>query len=595
MVIMTPDALGTLPQNWLHDAKLRRLALWGAAGCLAGALLGEILLAATRSTAVSGGQAVCLLIDCSGSMSVGGSGAEGRFGQKLREVKAAATSFVARHHGAADRIAVVGFGRSVHRASPLTGDAAQLDSAIARLADGGTTAMDLGLEAAARELDNLPDEWRDSSVPRSILLFTDGQPDDAEATLNAAGRCRSCGLRIVAIGTGDADTDFLDQVTGDRNLVFSVNSGDFDEGFRQAEKAIYGGSLVESGATQGFWRNLLRTAGWGLLAACGMSLALVAGQNRYLHRPAFSGGEATMAAIGGAVAGVCGALAGQVLYSFAAATVELPVIGALAAVLMPLGRIVGWTLMGLLAGWGLSWFVPNLGAARGALGGAVGGAVGGVAFILASVFMGSAGGLLGAAILGAAIGVMLALVEAAFRQAWLEVHYGGKEVVTVSLGTTPVKIGSDNRACQVYARGARPLACQYTFADGQVVCVDFATEKSTHVEPGYEQDIGGVRVVVRGSHQLGAVAPTGPGQAMKVAPPPAPKVARPSAAPPPDAIAPDAKAPARTLSAPPPPPRKAPPSSGTAPAQPAPMPAAPSGETRTIRPVPPPPPPHKKE
>lgn len=588
-----PDVLGSLPQNWFRDPKLRRMALWGAAGCLVGAFAGQILLAATGSKTRIG-QAVCLLIDCSGSMSVGGSGAEGRLGHKLHEVKAAASGFVSRHHGAADLIAVVGFGRIVHRAAALTSDTAKLESAIAGLDDGGTTAMDIGLEGAARELDNLPADWRGSNVPRSVLLFTDGQPDDADATLAAAGKCRSAGLQIVAIGTGDANTDFLAQVTGDPKKVFSVNSGDFEAGFQQAEKVIYGGSLVESGATAGFVRNLLRTAGWGLLAACGMSLALVAGQNRYLHRPAFSGGEATVAAIGGAAAGLFGATAGQLLYSLAAATVERPVIGLLAPVLMPLGRIVGWTLMGTLAGWGLSWFVPNLGRVRGALGGAIGGAIGGLAFIFASTLAGGAGGLLGAAILGAAVGIMLALVEAAFRQAWLEVHYGGKEIVTVSLGTTPVKIGSDNRACQVYARGARALACQYTFADGQVTCVDFAIEKSTPVAPGHEQEIGGVRVVVRGSHQLGAVAPSGPGQAMRVAPPPAAKIAKPSVAPPPDAIAPDAKVPARTLTAPPPPPRKASPD-GAPPATAPKPPAAPAGETRVIRPVPPPPPPHKKE
>jgi hypothetical protein len=325
-----------------------------------------------------------------------------------------------------------------------------------------------------------------------------------------------------------------------------------------------------------------------------MSLALVAGQNRYLHRPALTGKEATAAALGGAVAGACGAIAGQSLFSVAEATAGLPVIGYLAPVTMPLARVVGWTLMGLLAGWGLSWFVPNLLATRGALGGAIGGAVGGLAFLIASRAGGPIGALTGAAILGAAIGAMLAWVEAAFRQAWLEVHYGGKEVISVSLGAKPVKIGSDNRACQVYARGARPLACQYAFADGQVTFVDFATEKSQQVEIGHEQEIGGVRVIVRGSrdhHQDGA--PGAPAPATHIAPPPAPNVARPSAPAPPDAIAPEAKAPARTLTAPPPPPRKAA-APAPPPSAPASQPAPPAG-TRVIRPVPPPPPPRKKE
>src|SRR5690348_12099301 len=53
------------------DPKLVRFAIIGAVGCLIGAALGELLLAATRP-AVGPAQAVCLLIDCSGSMLYGG-------------------------------------------------------------------------------------------------------------------------------------------------------------------------------------------------------------------------------------------------------------------------------------------------------------------------------------------------------------------------------------------------------------------------------------------------------------------------------------------------------------------------------------------
>ncbi|HWB08433.1 MAG TPA: vWA domain-containing protein [Pirellulales bacterium] len=584
------NAVSMPPAGWFADPKVRRFALWGAAGCLAGALMGQLLLAATRSHTVQGAQAVCLVIDCSGSMR----------GDKLSEVKGAAQDFVSRHGSSTDRIAVVGFDNRVYRECPLTDDVSRLQRSIEGLLGGGSTAMDLGLRAGAQELEELPADWRNSSVARSILLFTDGQPDDADATLAAASSCRSSGARIVAIGTGDARTDFLERVTGDRKQVFQVGFGDFAAGFKQAEKAIYGGSLVEAGGgNESVLRTLIRTGAWGVLAACGLSLALVAGQNRYLRRAALTGGEATVAALGGAAAGFCGAVAGQLLYSLAAATANLPGIGLLAPITMPLGRLVGWTLMGGLAGWGMSWFVPNLGANRAALGGAIGGAVGGLAFLVAMHVTGDfLGALLGAAILGAAIAVMLAWVEAAFRQAWLEVHYG-KEVVTVSLGAKPVKVGSDNRACQVYARGARPLACQYTFGDGKVVCVDFATETSVAVEPGHEQEIGGVRVVVRGSRRAeksGATSygETIPGQVKSVAPPPPPKVSHSAAPPPPDAIAPDAKAPARTLSAPPPPPRKASPAKGSVSSPPAST-EVPQGETRVIRPVPPPPPPHKKQ
>lgn len=543
-------------RSLVSDPKARRFALLGAAGCLVGAVLGELLLAATRShRPPAPAQAVCLLIDCSGSMIYGD--VDKPVGEKLNEVKAAATGFVDRHRQGDSLIAVVGFGKTAHPAAGLTTDADQLHRAIEGLSDGGSTAMDLGLQAAAGELSQLPEEWRADNIAKAILLFTDGQPDDAETTLKAATACRGQNLRIVAIGTGDANHDFLAQVTGDPKLVFRADTGSFDQGFKQAEKAIYGGSLVEAGGGQGgFVADLARTIGWSMLAACGLSLALVAGQNLYVHRPAFTSREGAIAAIGGLAAGLAGGALGQALYATATASAGAPVIGSLAAVLVPLGRLVGWTVLGMLVGWGLSWFVPNLARQKAAFGGAVGGAIGAVAFLIASNLAGAAGALFGAAILGATIGLMLALVEAAFRQAWLEVHYGGKEVITVSLGADPVKIGSDGRACQVYARGARPLACQYTLKDGHVECVDFATERAQVVQPDHEQDVGSVKVIVRASRGAAGRSIAGDGHAagpgMRVAPPPPPRVHRPAAAAPPDAIAPGATAPARTLSAPPP-------------------------------------------
>ena len=575
----------------LKDPKLVRFALIGAVGCLVGAAVGELLLAATRPPA-GPAQAVCLLIDCSGSMLYGGGAGEG-VGHKLHEVKAAAEDFVGRHNTPDDRIAVVGFGTRVRRAAKLTADQAALRQAIEELYDGGSTAMDIGLKAAAEELTKSPDA---ADAPKSILLFTDGQPDNPEAALAAAKTCREQQLKIVAIGTGDADTEYLGQITGDSKLVFHADAGSFDEGFKQAERAIYGGSLVEAASrSAGFWTSLVRTAGWTALAALGASLALAAGQNRYLHRAAFTPREAAVAAFGGIAAGLVGGAVGQLPYALAAASAALPVVGpVLGWTVAPLGRIVGWTILGALVGRGLAMFIPNLDRRRATAGGALGGAAGGITFVVALALGAFVGALVGAAILGAAIGLMLALVEAAYRQAWLEVHYG-KETITVTLGAEPVRIGGDSRACQVYARGARAVAYQYKLDEGQVRCVDYATETSSVVADGHEQEIGAVKVVVRASR---AAARSGassdgaaqPGGGLAVPPPPPAHSQRPSTPAPPGAIKPGQTAAAR-VSAPPPPrpanhpanhPTSSPPSS-----------PAPASQPRVIYPVPPPPPPKK--
>ncbi|HUY32919.1 MAG TPA: vWA domain-containing protein [Pirellulales bacterium] len=623
--------------NLLSDPKLRRFALVGAAGCFIGALVGQLLLAATRGKPVAS-RAICLLIDCSGSMLISGNAREAA-GAKLHEVKRAATAFVERRKDSNDLIAVIGFGDEIHRTSGLTHDRQQLQSAIAEVFDGRGTRMDKAITAGASELKELPGGLGDD-VPRTVLLFTDGMPDDPNATLAAAQSCRERKIQLVAIGTGDADTEYLGQLTGDPHLVFHCESGGFDEAFKDAEKVIGGGSLVESsGAHQGFVRSLVATAGWTALVALGLSLALVAGQNLYVHRSALTAAEAALVTAGGLAAGLAGGVVAQVPF-YVVTSLAGPALGWFVS---PLGRVAGWVILGALVGRGLAWFVPNLDSRRALAGGAAGGAVGAIAFLAFSFMDETAGRLLGAALLGAAIGAMLAFVEAAFRQAWLEVRYGLKEVITVSLGDKPVRIGSDSRACQVYARGAAPLAFQFRLEEGKVVCVDYATETSAVVEPGDEKTIGAVTVTVRASRQAAGGMPSWAGLSRpscaedglarpahgesapatgKPAPPPPPRTSRPAAIPaPPGAIAPAAAAPGRVLSAPaprtaPPPVPSRPPALPTTPAAggglpapsqptvtppPAPHPGRarppappPAGQHQVIRPIPPPPPPKEK-
>ena len=141
---------------------------------------------------------------------------------------------------------------------------------------------------------------------------------------------------------------------------------------------------------------------------------------------------------------------------------------AVAAIVSATGRIVGWSLLGAVVGRGLAFFVPNLAPRHALMGGAVGGALAAVAFLFFTFVGDTLGRFVGAAILGASIGLMIALFEAAFREVWLEVRFGTREIVNVSVGSSPVKIGSDGRACTIYARGARPLEVGYQLREGSV-------------------------------------------------------------------------------------------------------------------------------
>jgi hypothetical protein len=186
-------------------------------------------------------------------------------------------------------------------------------------------------------------------------------------------------------------------------------------------------------------------------------------------------------------------------------------------------RVLGWAILGGLAGAGLSLFVPNMKWTLGLVGGAIGGAAGAVGFIAVSSLTGDlVGRLVGGLVLGFCIGLMVAVAEAAFRRAWLEVRYGARETITVTLGPEPVKVGGDARACTVWARGAPPLALRFFVRDGKVICDDAVMKRETTVGDGFVKEAGNVTVTVRTGGTAGAAAPPPPRPA---APPPAAKAA----------------------------------------------------------------------
>lgn len=429
--------------------------LYGAIGCLLAAiLLGEPLLAITKlSPSVQQiPQAVALLIDSSGSMS----------GGKLDEVKPAALGFVQRQDLSKDQLAVISFGETVNTASPLTTDPNTLQSAIASLSDSGGTPMAQGIQAAVAELQS-------TSLNRNILLFTDGAPDSKILTSIAAQSARNQRINIVAVATGDADTNYLAQLTGNPSLVFYASSGNFDQAFRDAEAAIFSRQLVESGPTgdYGLVYATLRIGGWTALLAIGISLALIVGQNHYLRRRLLTIREGGISTGGSLTAGLIAGAVGQIFF--------LPIAGISA--LEAIGRIVGWTILGILVGGGTSFFVPNLKLSRALFGGSVGGALGAIGFlVVAAVFGDLLGRLTGAAILGFCIGLMIAWAEREQlrQQAYLLVHWTPTEQTKILLGEKPVLLGSSADA-HVYLRkdqGYPPVTAKI-YKEGETVVMQF--------------------------------------------------------------------------------------------------------------------------
>lgn len=249
---------------------------------------------------------------------------------------------------------------------------------------------------------------------------------------------------------------------------------------------------------------MLETAIWfGIFGAC-VSVALLAGYSCYLKRGFQLGEAAKGGALFGFLAGAAAGAIAQGVYQSIGPTEVL--------------RVICWGIAGGLLGYGLSFRIPNLGRQRGLLGGLAGGVIGGSLFVSFTFGLSNqvAGRLFGLTAIGLCIGLMLALIEAALREAWLEIRYGPKETRTVSLGREAVTLGSDP-ACTIYAHGAPPVAARYTLDAGRILYEDVVAARSATVRPGNQQQIGSLVVTVCGATPTPSATPVAPSAGLRPA------------------------------------------------------------------------------
>ena len=429
-----------------------RFGYIGAIACVVGAILFELLFpSATTTPNVTLPQDVALLIDTSGSMRDQG---------KIEEVKRAASEYVAKQPSTT-RVSVVRFSSDAQIVSPLGASASDQLTAINSFQAEGATNMSDGLRQAAQAL-----EADVGSQSRTILLFTDGEPgsnlessDVAKPkTIEAANQIRNQGIKIVAVGTKDADINFLAQVTNDRNLVFETTAGNFADAFRKADSAIRGLFKSSGGSVLEVLGNGLARGG---LIALILAAALLIAENVLGLRGRWWR-DLIWIPIVAAVLGAGGALIGQLLFGlFGGGTVA---------------RALGWALFGAATGamLGLADRSRNK-ASRGAIGGAIGGFLGGFVFdLLAQGLQGGFGEILarvlGLGALGFAIGLMLQLAQQALKTAWLSGittgPYEGKQYI---LGKPVVTVGrSDGNDIGLYREKTLAIkAGAFSFNNGR--------------------------------------------------------------------------------------------------------------------------------
>jgi Ca-activated chloride channel family protein len=513
-----------------------KFGLWAALGCLLAALLGEVWWAATTPPPPppqppappmpTPAQAVVLVLDTSYSME----------GRPLEDMKQAAIAYVKRQDPKMTRIGVVNFDSQSYVDSGLSRDPAALEKAINGLQVAGATRMDLGLSAALSLLPapeatgtalSQANTVPESGEVRSILLFTDGYPtgtgfffadNGAQLTLNAAKGIHDSGVRMVAIGTDEADRDFLGQVTGDPLLVFHANDGQFGEAFKLAEKALnpnFGRSMLQSVQVKDFdpARELWRIAVWTALVGLGISVSLLLAQSRYSHQ-SITGLQAVGVAAG-IVAGLLAGALGQGVFSHLGG----------GPMVIAAGRVFSWMLGGSLLAIGIAPFIPNLAPLRALLGGAAGGWLGAIGFVVAAKIGNDiAGRLLGAVAVGFAIGCMVLLAETAFRKAWLHVSYGPKDAFDISLGAQPVTVGSERGQSRIFVREAPSLAATYLMESGRPM-LQIPGQGRQSLNPGDKRRFGNVEITLFTESQSAMPEPV-PVPQPAVLPQPVPEVMR---------------------------------------------------------------------
>jgi hypothetical protein len=359
-------------------------------------------------------------------------------------------------------------------------------------------------------------------------------------------------------------------------------------------------SLLVKAASSWTWFGVGQAAVWLALVALGLSGLLTSWQARSLGRSMLAG-RVWLAAVGGGLVGAIAGGASSVLVGELAARFGAGQWWAYVAF------ATAWMVMGLLLGRGVAFFIPNLKGWKAAAAGAAGGLVGSLAFLSAQTLGPTSSRFAGAAILGLCIGAMVALVEVLFRRYWLEVKFGEGEIRRVTLGDSPVSIGSDSRSCTIWSASAPPVALTYALESGRLTVTDGITGRKDDIRPGDVRKSGKIEITARGASTESEAPPPPPAiprpeplprpvpeipRAAHAAPPVAPQYdPRPAAATPPAPVHPGPTPPLspplgqpRSTGAYTPPPSQPRPTS----AAPAPVghPAAPAAAARDTRPAP---------
>jgi molecular chaperone DnaK len=164
---------------------------------------------------------VFLLIDVSASMT----------GLPLLEAQTAANEFLARCDFTTMEVGLISFSTLVSLQSAATSNVRRLYAAVQRMEALGSTNLTDALEMARGQLVA-------GDRKRYVVILTDGYPDAAESAIEQARAARQQGIEIVAIGTGDADRDYLRRLASSEQASIFARSGELVQAFGHIARVI---------------------------------------------------------------------------------------------------------------------------------------------------------------------------------------------------------------------------------------------------------------------------------------------------------------------------------------------------------------------
>lgn len=170
---------------------------------------------------------VYLLVDCSASME----------GGKLKQAKKGALNFAKDALRKGYFTGLIRFDSSAKLVCEPFKDITNLEKKLADLQTGSTTHM-------AKAINLADDLLKEMSGTRVMVIVTDGMPNapgDPIASLNAGKNAKRNGIEIIAIGTDDADKEFLKRLASRTELGIKVSSKQLEKTISSSAKMLPSG------------------------------------------------------------------------------------------------------------------------------------------------------------------------------------------------------------------------------------------------------------------------------------------------------------------------------------------------------------------